>query len=178
VEPGDENSQFIRRLVEDTGIGIHDSLQRITGGFNAELVKAELVRDIDVLRNQEWGGVAATSGNVNVQIYLKKPGQNRWDVRPNYHEIRNYPSADGGTRDLVTASLAYPQIQLAFLRGPGDAAYTVASRAADGSSNEAVIEASTEGMQSLYSYRVTAGADPLGLSALHEVDSPPRLGGR
>jgi arylsulfatase A-like enzyme len=158
----DKNSHLniIRRLSEDTGVPIHDSLRMMSGKFNRRWRAGE---------HRRWSGIGAVSGNANVQFYLRKPGASLedWTARPSYADLRAYRATAEGVSptapvDLVDALLRYPQVSHVYVADREQGAYHIFTR--DG---ESVIGVRRRPDGSaLYSYEVRSGQDPLGY-ALH-----------
>ena len=145
------HSDIITKLSEATGVPIKQPARRRAGGFNRAWK--------DRGEHQEYAGVAAVSGNANVQLYFRKPGSTDWKARPSYEELRAYSfPSDAAPVDLIATLTGFEAISHVFAVDRTGGEYHIF-----GSSGQAVIgtRAAEDGAV-LYSYSIVSGVDPLG----------------
>jgi hypothetical protein len=154
------HSDIIAKLSEATGLPIKQAARRRADPFNR--------RWRDGGEHRDYAGVAAVSGNANVQLYMRKPGGTDWGPRPTYEELRAYtfPSSAGAV-DLVEALLSFEAVSHVFVADRANARYRIF-----GKLGEAVIttKEAREG-RSFFSYSIVSGVDPLGYWGHPELQS-------
>ncbi|MDP3938792.1 MAG: alkaline phosphatase family protein [Deltaproteobacteria bacterium] len=156
---------LIAELTRDTGVPIHDSIRRMSDDFNETWRAGE---------HRRWAGIAAVSGNANVQIYLRKPGAalDDWRARPGYADLAAYTAGVEGAPeaapvDLVETLRRYEAVSHVYAADRENAAYHVFTAEGEG----AIRVRPGPAGQRAYAYAVVAGPDPLGYTGF-ELTAP------
>ena len=166
VGPEDRyHSDIVTKLSRATGLPIKQAARRRADAFNR--------RWRDAGEHREYAGVAAVSGNANVQLYFRRPGSTDWKPRPSYEELRAYTFPSGAAPvDLVEALSSFEAVSHVFVADRTNGAYRIF-----GKSGQALIATKQAGDGRIfYSYSVVSGVDPLGYGDHPELRSMIRDG--
>jgi|GEM_PF-2147894 len=142
VEEGPQyHAPIIKRLAADTGLPLHDSLKRFTFGF-AKKWKT---------KQQEFSGIAAVSGNANVQLYLKGSCDGCKTV-----DLFKTKSSHGQVTNFVSTLANYPEVAQVFSKDLEKNHFFMTS---------ALGQVRIEAKDDTYRYVLLSGRDPLELSS-------------